>query len=319
MRSAFSRPSTRPLRPVATYSIVAHDRETGEMGVAVQSHWFSVGTVVSFGEAGVGVVATQAFVEPAYGPGGLAMLREGHSAEETLRALLARDPDANVRQVGIVDAKGRAASHTGERAIFAAGSHVGDGYATQANLMDRPTVWGAMARAYESAKGDLAERLLIALEAAEAEGGDIRGKQSAAILVVAPESTGREWIDRRFDLRVEDHAEPLVELRRIVHLKRVYQKLDAGDAALPSGDFATAMRLYREATELVPDEATNGEAPFWVGATLAARGLESEAMPFLRRAQAVDSRWAELILRLPNAGLLPSDEVAKRLADSLRT
>ena len=307
-----------PRRPVATYSIVARDSATGEMGVAVQSHWFSVGSIVTWAEAGVGAVATQSFVEPAYGPLGLQLMKSGRSAEQALRALVTTDDSENVRQVGMVDASGTAAAHTGSRAIQAAGHHQGEGYSTQANMMENGTVWDAMARAYEASDGDLAERLLVALEAAQREGGDIRGKQSAAILIVAPQSTGRPWVDRLFDLRVEDHAEPVAEIRRLVRLQRAYRKLNAGDALVTEGALDAAMSVYSEAMELVPDPATNGEAPFWVGVTLAGVGRADEAMPYLLRAHGQDPRWAELILRLPAAELLPSEDLAERLSKLMR-
>lgn len=305
-------------RPVATYSIVARDPATGEMGVAVQSHWFSVGPIVAWAEAGVGAVATQSFVEPGYGPLGLELMRMGRSAPQALAALVSTDPDEAVRQVAMVDSDGVVAAHTGGRAIFAAGHQTGVGYSVQANLMESPTVWGAMARAFEAAEGDLAERMLAALDAAEAEGGDIRGKQSAAIVVVAAAATGKPWVDRVFDLRVEDHPAPVPELRRLVRLQRAYNALNEGDGLVTAGDMEGAMASYARAMELVPDEATNGEAPFWVGITLASVGKESEAEPFLRRAQARDPRWAELVVRLPAAGLLPSDELARRLAERMR-
>lgn len=300
-------------RPVATYSIVARDPATGEMGVAVQSHWFSVGAIVPWAEAGVGAVATQSFVEPAYGPLGLELMRMGRSASEALHALVSTDADEAVRQVAMVDAQGRVGAHTGSRAIVAAGHHVGEGYSTQANLMERGTVWDAMARAYEASEGDLAERLLAALEAAEAEGGDIRGRQSAAIVIVAAESSGKAWQDRLFDLRVEDHPDPVGELRRLVRLQRAYRALNEGDEWVTQGEVERAMEAYRRAMELVPDEATNGEAPFWVGITLASSGDIEGSVPYLRRAQAQDPRWAELVGRLPAAGLLPSLEVAAAL------
>jgi tetratricopeptide (TPR) repeat protein len=179
--------------------------------------------------------------------------------------------------------------------------------------MESATVWDAMARAYEASEGDLAERLLAALEAAEAEGGDIRGRQSAAIVVVAAESSGKPWQDRLFDLRVEDHPDPVGELRRLVRLQRAYRALNEGDEWVTRGEVTRAMEAYRRAMELVPDEATNGEAPFWVGITLASTGDTEGAVPYLRRAQAQDARWAELVGRLPAAGLLPSAEVASAL------
>lgn len=301
------RRASAPLRPVATYSIVARDSVTGELGVAVQSHWFSVGPIVTWAEAGVGAIATQSFVDPSYGMLGLELLRSGRSAPEALRGLIAADRDSAVRQVAMVDTLGRVAAFTGKRAIFAAGHHTGAQYSVQANLMERPSVWPAMARAYETTQGDLAERLLAALEAAEREGGDIRGRQSAAIVVVAPRGTGRPWVDRRFDLRVEDHPTPVPELRRLVTLARAYQKLNEGDERVTRNDIQGAVESYRAAMALVPDAATNGEAPFWVGVNLAAAGRETDALPYLRRAYAVDRRWAELVPRLPPAGLLPND------------
>ena len=296
------------LRPVATYSIVARDSLTGQMGVAVQSHWFSVGPIVPFAEAGVGAVATQSFVDPSYGPLGLEMMRAGRTAGEALAGLLASDAGEAVRQVAMVDAAGNVSAHTGRKAIFAAGHRTGAQFSVQANLMDRPTVWDAMAEAYEKSDGDLAGRLLDALDAAQKEGGDIRGKQSAAILVVSAGSTGRPWADRLFDLRVEDHPEPLEELRRLVTLQRAYLKLNEGDEWVTRGDMKRALECYREATGIVPDEATNGEAAFWVGITLAGEGDREGALPWLARAQAQDGRWARLVPRLVASGLLADED-----------
>jgi len=297
-----------PFRPVATYSIVARDSTTGQMGVAVQSHWFSVGPIVPWAEAGVGAVATQSFVDPSYGILGLEMMRTGRSAAETLAGLLAADPGKAVRQVAMVDSRGGVAAHTGRKAIFAAGHRTGAQYSVQANLMDRPTVWDAMAEAYEKSRGDLVERLLAALEAAQKEGGDIRGKQSAAILIVSDRNTGRPWIDRVFDLRVEDDPDPLGELRRLVTLQRAYLKLNEGDERVAEGDMKEALECYREATSIVPDEATNGEAAFWVGITLAGEGDREGALPWLSRAYAQDESWARLVPRLVASGLLPDED-----------
>ncbi|PEN12754.1 Zn-dependent protease [Longibacter salinarum] len=307
-----------PRRPVATYSIVARDSVTGQMGVAVQSHWFSVGSVVPWARAGVGAVATQSFVDPRYGPLGLELMHHGRTAEEALNALVSTDAARAVRQVAMVDAEGRVAAHTGENAIQAAGHQTGNGYSVQANLMESDKVWGAMAKAYETSEGDLAARLVAALEAAQDEGGDIRGKQSAALLIVGPESTGQPWNDRIFDLRVEDHPEPVQELKRLVRLQRAYQKLNEGDGHVTEGNIESAMESYRTAMGLVPDSATNGEAPFWVGITLASEGRVDEAIPFLRRAFAQDERWAELVERLPAAGLLPSEDLAKTLKKRMK-
>lgn len=296
-----------PLRPVATYSIVARDPATGEIGVAVQSHWFSVGAVVPWAEAGVGAVATQSFIEPSYGPLGLELMRLGRTAPEALKALVSTDTGEAVRQVAMIDAKGEVAVHTGNHTIPAAGHKIGRQYSVQANLMERSTVWEAMARAYETGKGDLAERLLEALEAAERAGGDLRGQQSAAIMVVSAKNTGRPWVDRIFDLRVEDNPHPVVELRRLVQLQRTYLKLNEGDEWTTKKDIPEALEAYRAATSIVPDSATNGEAAFWTGVALVHSNHVDEAIPYLARAYAQDHHWADLVRRLPVAGLLPDD------------
>lgn len=293
-----------PRRPVATYSIVARDPETGQLGVAVQSHWFSVGPIVPWAEAGIGAVATQSFVEPSYGPLGLALMKAGRSAPEALAGLLAADPHPEVRQVAMIDAAGRVAAHTGENAIVAAGHQTGENYSVQANLMESATVWPAMADAFEAAEGDLAARMLAALEAAQAEGGDIRGRQSAAILVVSGEPTGKPWVDRIFDLRIEDHPEPLVELARLLDLARAYRDMNAGDEAMTEGDVAAAVERYNAAMQRVPD---NAEMVYWTAVTLAGEGRIDEALPLFERAFAADPRWAVLTPRLVAAGLLPDD------------
>jgi uncharacterized Ntn-hydrolase superfamily protein len=316
LAAAPAAPQNPSRRPVATYSIVARDSATGEIGVAVQSHWFSVGSAVPWAEAGVGAVATQSFTDPSYGALGLELMRAGKPAPDALRGLIAADPDSAVRQVAMIDARGRVAAFTGKRAIVAAGHRVGNGYSVQANLMDKPSVWPAMAGAFEQAKGDLAERLLQALEAAEGEGGDIRGRQSAAILVVAGTATGRPWADRVVDLRVEDHPAPLVELRRLVTLSRLYRRMNEGDDWTTKGDMAKAVTAYNEAIGLLPDSVTNGEAVFWTGISLVSARRERDAIPYLARAYAVHPAWADLVPRLPGAGLLPKDSA---LVDRLVT
>ncbi|PIQ62698.1 MAG: Zn-dependent protease [Bacteroidetes bacterium CG12_big_fil_rev_8_21_14_0_65_60_17] len=314
------RPADAPKRPVATYSIVAYDSETGQLGVAVQSHWFSVGPIVPFVEPGVGAVATQSFVDSRYGPLGLELMRTGRTAEEALAALVSTDTGEAVRQVAMVDASGRVAAHTGSLAVQAAGHHVGDGYSVQANMMEHDTVWPAMANAFETTTGDLADRMLAALEAAQAEGGDIRGKQSAALIVARAEGTGLPWQDRLFDLRIDDHPEPIAELRRLVRMQRAYNAMNAGDAFVTAGDMAAALDAYDMAMSLLPDEATNGEAPFWVGITLVGNGDVDEAIPYLKRAQAQDERWAELVTRLPLSQLLPDDDaLIERLVHEMTT
>lgn len=305
-------PAPRPGTPRAhTYSIVARDAETGELGVAVQSHWFSVGPVVPWAAAGVGAVATQSLTDVSYGPLGLELLQAGKSAQQALDALVAADPGEALRQVAIVDAEGRVAAHTGARCIAEAGHATGDGFSVQANLMLADTVWGAMKAAFERAEGDLAERMLVALEAAQAEGGDIRGKQSAAILVVRAQSTGRAWEDRVVDLRVEDHREPLVEMRRLLNLHRAYQHMNAGDAAMEHDDFDKASREYGAAEALAPG---NAEMLFWHAITLAGAGRVEQAKPLLARAYALDPNWRQLVPRLPHSGLLPdADELVRAL------
>jgi uncharacterized Ntn-hydrolase superfamily protein len=293
-----------PLRPVATYSIVARDPATGELGVGVQSHWFGVGAIVPFAEAGIGAVATQSFVDPSYGPLGLELMRAGRTAPEALAGLLEADPHPDVRQVAMIDAAGRVAAHTGENAIIAAGHHTGENYSVQANMMGSETVWPAMAAAFEATRGDLAERMLAALEAAQAEGGDIRGRQSAALVVVSGKPTGRPWVDRVFDLRIEDHPEPLKELRRLLLLARAYREMNAGDEAMTVNDVDAAVARYDAAATMVPESA---EMVYWAGITLASVGRVDEALPRLERAFAADSNWAVLTARLPEAGLLPDD------------
>jgi uncharacterized Ntn-hydrolase superfamily protein len=307
------------VRPVSTYSIVARDPRTGEMGVAVQSHWFSVGSVVSWAEAGVGAVATQSLVDPSYGPLGLQLMKAGRSAPDALRGLLEADQGREVRQVAMIDATGKIAAHTGGKCIDMAGQVVNETgqFSVQANLMEKDTVWGAMTAAYEGApaEADLAERMLLALEAAEREGGDIRGKQSAALLIVGPTSTGKPWTDRKFDLRVEDHPTPLVELRRLVQVQRAYNHMNAGDLALEKGDFEAAMREYGAAQKFAPQIV---EIPFWHAVTLVNNGKLEEALPIFRSVFAREPKWAELVPRLVKAGLLPDQRVATyRIGDQM--
>jgi len=293
-----------PLRPVHTFSIVARDPATGELGVAVQSHWFSVGTAVPWAEAGVGAVATQSFVDPTYGKLGLDLMRAGRSAPEALKALLAGDEGREVRQVAMIAARGRVDAWTGKSDIPAAGHVVGKDFSVQANLMLNDRVWPAMAQAFEGAKGDLAERMLAALDAAQAAGGDIRGRQSAALVVVSGAPTGRPWQDRIFDLRVDDSPEPLAELRRLVTLQRAYNHMNAGDLAVEKKDNEGALREYGAAEKLVPD---NAEMVYWHAVALVNMGRVEESLPLFRRVFAMDRNWAELTPRLPKSGLLPDD------------
>lgn len=291
-------------RPVHTYSIVARDPATGEMGVAVQSHWFSVGSLVTWGEAGVGVVATQSFVDVTYGPLGLALMRAGRTAEQALEALKVADPHPEVRQVAMLDAHGNVAAHTGEKCIPAAGHIVGDNFSVQANLMLNEKVWPAMAEAYRNTQGDLADRMLAALEAAQAAGGDIRGKQSAAILIVKGQSTGRPWADRVMELRVEDHPNPVQELKRLVRVHRAYEHMNKGDLAVERGDVDTALREYGAAEAMFPD---NLEMKFWHAVSLVNIGRVEESLPLFKEVFAKDKNWATLLPRLPGVDLLKAD------------
>ena len=292
------------VRPVHTYSIVARDSVSGEMGIAVQSNWFSVGSIVSWAEAGVGAVATQSFVEPAYGPNGLKRMAAGATAPQALKALLNADAHADVRQVAFVDAQGNVAVHTGENCIEFAGHVQGEGFSCQANLMAKDTVPAAMAEAYRTAEGDLAERLMAALDAAQAEGGDIRGKQSAAILVVSGKKSETPWNERIVDLRVDDHAEPLQELRRLLHLQRVYNHANRGDELMTQNKVDAAMQEYTKAMKMAPE---NLEMTFWPAVTLASIGRVDEALPLFEKVFAKNHNWVQLLLRLPKAGLLPDD------------
>ena len=331
-------------RPVNTYSIVARDAETGQMGVAVQSHWFSVGPLVAWAEAGVGAIATQSFVDPSYGKLGLDLMRAGKSSPDALRALLAADSACQVRQVAFIDADGDVATFTGNRTIEAAGGIAGDTvargangcgagggtltvgrhYGVQANLMANDRVWPAMATAFAETKGDLADRMLAALEAAEAAGGDIRGKQSAALIIVNAESTGRSWQDRLFDLRIDDHPEPLAELRRLVTVQRAYNHMNAGDLAVEHGNHEAALREYSaaEAIASASDAVTpsrRAEMIYWHAVALVNMERLDESLPLFARAFALQPSWRELTPRLARAGLLPADEaMLKRIVDAGR-
>jgi uncharacterized Ntn-hydrolase superfamily protein len=271
----------------------------------VQSHYFSVGSIVSWAEPGVGAVATQSVVEPAYGPRGLGQLRRGASAPDALRRLLGDDEQADVRQVAMVDSHGRVAVHTGPRCIREAGHRLADGVSAQANMMERSTVPGAMLEAFRASDADLAGRLLAALEAAEREGGDIRGRQSAAVVVVAPRASGQPMQDRPVDLRVDDHPDPVAELRRLVAVHDAYGHVEVADELAAAGDLEGALAEYAVAHTKQPD---NAELAFWHGVTLAANGREAEARELLERAYSERDGWRELLRRLPESGLFPDDE-----------
>ncbi len=289
-----------------TYSIVAFDPDTRECGVAVQSHWFSVGGLVTWGEPGVGAVATQAVVEPAYGPRGLQRMRSGRSAPEALAELVAADELGAARQVAMVDARGGVAAHTGSDCMPFAGQAVGHHHSCQANLMRTAAVWDAMSAAYLGASGSLAERLLDALDAGEAAGGDLRGRQSAAILVVG--AAGEAW-QRLLDLRVEDHEDPLGELRRLVRLGRCYTLMREADESFAAGDTARAADLYVEAWEGAPE---NHELRFWAALALVERGESERGVALLRESIDAHPGWRQMVDRL-TVEMLPSIEEVRRL------
>jgi uncharacterized Ntn-hydrolase superfamily protein len=288
-----------------TYSIVAFDPATGEHGAAVQSHWFSVGSLCAWGRPGVGAVATQSVVEPAHGPHGLDRLAAGESADQALAGLLAADPLAAVRQLGIVDAAGRVAVHTGGDCIPCAGHALGTHVSCQANMMARDTVPAAMAAAFERAEGDLADRLMVALEAAEGEGGDVRGRQSAALLVVPP--AGESW-QARFDLRVEDHPDPVPELKRLVRLARAYELAGEGDELLAEGRTDEAGTRYERAAELAPE---SDELLFWAGLARAHGGDVDGGVAAVRSAAEINPDWLVLLERL-SPDFAPAGERVRR-------
>jgi uncharacterized Ntn-hydrolase superfamily protein len=274
------------------------------MGVAVQSHWFSVGSVVTWAEAGVGAVATQAMVDISYGPLGLELMRGGRSAPRALQALLTTDEGRALRQVAMVDVEGRFAVHTGERCIAHAGHTVGESFSTQANMMASPDVWPAMADAYACSVGGLPERMLAALEAGQAAGGDIRGRQSAALLVVKGTSSGQPWADTAVELRVEDHPEPVQELRRLFTLHRAYEHMNRGDELLGTGKVEEALEAYQTAAAMAPQIE---ELPFWQAVTLADLGRTEEALPIFCEIFDENPDWRTLVQRLPGSGLLRDD------------
>lgn len=288
-----------------TYSIVARDPDTGELGVAVQTDYFAVGRVVPWLEAGVGAVATQSIAEISYGPLGLAGMRSGQSASETLAALVSADDGGAQRQVAMVDAAGRMAVHTGSRCVEASGHATGNGVSCQANMMERDSVWGAMLEAYGGAAGDLAARLFAALEAAEAEGGDIRGRQSAAVVVVAGERHDQPWEGRLVDLRVDNHTDPVGELGRLLRFHRAYQHMARGNDLARAMDFQGAAAEMDAAAGLAPAEP---QIAFWRGLTLVGAGRVDEARASFEQARTANPRYAEYLRRVARAELIPDEQ-----------
>jgi uncharacterized Ntn-hydrolase superfamily protein len=292
-----------------TYSIVAVDSVNGEIGAAVQSHWFSVGSIVIWAESGVGAVATQSFVNVSFGPRGLELMKSGKPPQEALEILLSDDEGRDFRQVALIDAGGNTAAHSGKTCIPEAGHINKKNYSVQANLMLKNTVWPAMEKAFLETRGPLAERLIAALEAAEAEGGDIRGKQSAAVLVVRGKPTGNTWEDRLINLRVEDHPEALKEIKRILQVYRAYEHMNAGDVAIEKGDEESALREYGTAQEMFPE---NLEMKYWTAVSLANMKRIDEALPLFREVFKGDANWKILTPRLVPIGLLNVPEETLR-------
>ena len=294
-----------------TYSIVAVDRKTNQIGVAVQSHWFAVGALCPWIEPGVGAIATQSMVEVSYGPKGLALLRSGKNPQQALDDFLRSDESRDLRQVAIVDAQGKVAVHTGKRCIAEAGHQIVDSFSVQANMMLNNTVWAAMASAFENSQGDLAYRLLSALQAAESVGGDIRGKQSASLLVANNIKDETPWKHILTDLRVDDHQDPIIELKRLLDVKSAYNLMNDGDSLLARNENKAALKKYQQAVELAPNI---DEIPFWHAVTLADTGKVNQAMPIFKRLFNRNSVWALLVQRLPTSGLLTKDpEVMRKI------
>lgn len=289
---------------MVTYSIVAHDEATGELGVAVQTRWFATGSVVPWARPGVGAIASQSFVDARYGHIGLELLAAGQTPEAALATLLAADTDPGVRQVGIVDAAGRTAAHTGAECVAAAGHLTGRHVTVQANMMERPTVWPAMLDAYEEASGDLADRMLAALRAAEVEGGDVRGRQSAALLVVPGRHGAQPW-ETRFDLRVDDSRAPLDELERLLAVARAYEALDEGLEAVAVGELTAALALIERAAALAPED---DQLRLWLAVAVFESGDEDRGRSLYRSALAVEPRAGEHLRRFVAAGQLPGRE-----------
>lgn len=284
------------------------------MGAAVQSHWFAVGAVVPWAQAGVGVVVTQSFCNPSFGPRGLDLLRVGSSPREAVDALTAADEGRDLRQLAILDAAGRVAAFTGRGCVPEAGDLQGEGVSAQANMMLHPTVPPAMLRAFEAAEGPLAERLVAALAAAEGEGGDLRGRQSASLLVVRTAGTGRLWEDRLVDLRVDDAPDPVGELSRLLQVHRAYEHMDRGDQALERGDHRGALEAYSSAERLYPE---NEEVVFWTAVSLANQGRVEDALPLFSRVFQRNENWRTMTSRLAGTGQVRLEEADLRQVLSL--
>ena len=301
--------------PVSTYSIVAYDPKTGQLGVAVQSHWFSVGFLVPWAKAGVGAVATQSFVKVEYGPDGLGLMEQGLTSDQALEALLKEDKAKDVRQVAMVDINGNVAVHTGSKCIYAAGHYVGKNFSVQANMMLNDKVIPSMKKAFlENSKLPLAERIIKVFEAAESVGGDIRGKQSAALIVVGSKKTDDIWKDKKIDLRVDDSENPVKEIKRLLKVHRAYEHMNNGDLAIEENNMEAALKEYSKAQNLFPE---NVEMSFWKAVTMINNNKIEDAKLILKEVFQKNNNWRKLILRLPDSDLISLDkaELEKLLND----
>lgn len=288
-----------------TFSIVAYDQQNNQIGVAVQSHWFSVGSIVTWAEPGVGAVATQSLVNVSFGQRALELLKKGSSPQQALQELINSDEGRDFRQLAIIDANGHVATHTGGKCIADAGHITGKNYSVQANMMLNKEVVPAMSKAFEQSSAPLAERMLAALQAAQVAGGDIRGQQSAAILIVRAKSTGKIWEDRLIDLRVEDNPNAVKELARILTVFRAYEHMNNGDMALEKGDEKAAQQEYGAAEKMFPD---NTEMKFWHAVALVNVNKVDSALPIFKKIFAEDKNYIELTRRIASNGLLKADQ-----------
>lgn len=285
-----------------TFSIVARDSITGEMAVGVQSHWFSVGNSVPWGKSGVGVVATQSFVNPAYGPNGLQLMEKGMSAKNALTKLTKEDEGRDYRQVAFLASSGKPDAYTGAKCVESADQIVGENFSVQANMMLNDNVVPAMAEAFRK-NNDLpiAERVVAVLKAAQHAGGDIRGRQSAALIVVGPKPVENPWEEHTIDLRVDDNANPVQELERLLKTARAYEYMNRGDLAVEAEDMQKALEEYGAAEALFPD---NLEMSFWKAVALANSGNVQDAKSIFKRIFAKNENWCLMIKRLVKPGLL---------------
>jgi len=296
-----------------TFSIVAFDPSTRDLGIAVHSRYFSVGSVVPWAEAGVGAVATQSFVNVSYGPRGLQLLREGLTVNEVIERLTIQDEARDYRQLGIVDSKGNVAVFTGKKCLKWAGSKTGKNYVALGNILAGEKVVDNMTKGFESTKDDLAGKLIAALEGGDEAGGDIRGRQSASLLVVRKDGGRGGYGDRYIDLRVEDHLNPIRELRRLLNLSRVYYLIDESEDKLTVGDLESALAIIKKAISLNQniDEA-------YVDLALICLKLKrkEEAVKALKKALRINPKLKELIKQFPDIGLMePDEELARAMTD----